>query len=99
MADYKENVIEWLTGQNEVGFSLTQKKYINRVEMHAKKYPEKCRIYARNPDGSISGHISLSAIKILIIAPKNNAPSGGFTASKKDGEDDWEVEPREEQDE
>lgn len=63
MADFKENCIEWLNGQEVVTVTLSQGRYINRV----KKLTQKCKdveIVAENEDGSILAHIPLKFIKI-----------------------------------
>lgn len=59
----KENVIEWLTGQDTVTVSLSQGKYINKVKKLAKTHSD-VKILAENKDGSICAHIPLKYIKI-----------------------------------
>lgn len=63
----RENVIEWLTGQETISVTLTQKKYINRVKRLAKKYPEQVQVLVENDDGSIFAHLPLKALKLNII--------------------------------
>ena len=62
MADIKENVIEWITGDNRVTVSLTQKRFINRVKRAVE-------IVAENADGSICAHLPLKALHLTIYAP------------------------------
>lgn len=80
--DYKENGIEWLTGQDRVTFSFSQKKYINKVKNLAKTHENEVD-FVENEDGSITGHLPLKAVKLSIIHPKN----GGFFGKGKDDEE------------
>lgn len=70
MADFKENAIEWLTGDDTISVSLTQKKYINKVKKLAVKHPNLVSILKENSDGSIFAHLPLKALKLSIIIPK-----------------------------
>lgn len=58
-----ENVIEWLNNSDYIGVTLSQKKWINRVEAFAKQ-DENVRILARNADGSIYAHLPISYLKL-----------------------------------
>lgn len=59
-----ENVIEWLTGQDEATVTFTQKKFINRImQMNKKGYVTKL---IQNEDGSICAHIPLKAIHLFV---------------------------------
>lgn len=80
MEKNKENCIEWLTGQDTIGVSLTQQKYITKVRKLKKKHPEKVEI-TENSDGSIFAKLPLKALKLSIIVGNGN----GFP---KDGEED-----------
>lgn len=64
MSDFKENVIEWITGENTATITLTQGRTITKVKKLAEKFPDEVKIIHTNPDGSILAHISLRAIKI-----------------------------------
>jgi hypothetical protein len=64
MAELKENVIEWITGEDTISVTLSQTKHINKVERLAKKYPDLVQILKRNSDGSIFAHLPLKFIKI-----------------------------------
>lgn len=66
MAELKENAIEWITGQDTISVTVSQKKYVNRVERLAKKFPDLVQIKARNDDGSIFAHLPLKALKLNI---------------------------------
>jgi hypothetical protein len=70
MADFKENAIEWLTGDDTISVTLTQKKYINKVKKLAVKHPNLVSILNENSDGSIFAHLPLKALKLSIIIPK-----------------------------
>lgn len=67
MAELKENCIEWLTGQDTIAVTPSQKKYVNKVERMAKKHPDLVQILARNDDGSIFAHLPLKSLKLSII--------------------------------
>lgn len=59
-----ENVIEWLNRQDIATFTISQKKYKNRIEHLAEKYPDECKILHRNTDGSIVAKFPLNWIRI-----------------------------------
>lgn len=67
MAEFKENVLEWLNGQTKVTCTLNDPKYIRRVKELAKKYPDNVTVDAENKDGSIVATIPKSAVKISIV--------------------------------
>lgn len=67
MADIRENVIEWITGDDTITCTFTQRKYINKTQKMAIQMPEKVQIAAENPDGSIVCHMPLKALKLSII--------------------------------
>lgn len=58
MDDMKENTIEWLTGQHTITLSLSQNKFIKKVEALCEKYPDKAKILAKLP---------IKALKLSII--------------------------------
>ena len=70
MADFKENCIEWLNGQDTMSVTLSQGRYISKVRKLAKKYPDLVQILAENNDGSIFAHMPLKSLKLNIISPK-----------------------------
>ena len=89
MAEIKENVIEWITGDKRVTVSLTQKRFINRVKMLAEKYPEDVEIVAENRDGTICAHLPLKALHLTIYAPN----TGGFAkVDEEEEEEDEDIE-------
>lgn len=67
MAEFKENCIEWLNGQNVVSVTLNQKRLITKVKKMALEHPELVTILAENEDGSIFAHLPLKAVKLSII--------------------------------
>ena len=62
-----ENVIEWLTGQHTITCTISQQKYIKKIESFADKYPNKVKILARNKDGTILAKLPLKSLKLSII--------------------------------
>lgn len=64
MADIcKDNAIEWLTGDDKVTVTFSQRKYISIIKKLAEKSDEVV-IKHENNDGSIVAHIPLSFVKI-----------------------------------
>lgn len=64
MAEFRENAIEWLNGQERVLATLSQQRYIHRVMEYAKKYPEEVIVQRVNDDGTVLVSIPLNYIKI-----------------------------------
>lgn len=69
MSDIKENVIEWITGDDWIACTFTQKKYINKVRKLSVKYPQFVPVFIENEDGSIFCHLPLKSLKLSIITP------------------------------
>lgn len=67
MADLRENVIEWITGQETIYVTLTQQRFITKVKKLAVKYPNLVIIEGENEDGSIYARLPLKALKLNII--------------------------------
>jgi hypothetical protein len=67
MTDVKENVIEWITGDDWIACTFTQKKYISKVRKIAIKYPQFVPVFIENKDGSIFCHLPLKALKLSVI--------------------------------
>lgn len=65
-ADVKENVIEWINGQDTISVTLHQGRYITKVEKLAKKFPKQVKILARNTDGSIFAKLPLKALRLSL---------------------------------
>ena len=76
MAEFQENVIEWLTGQDTATVTFSQKKYINRIERMAEKHGSCVEILAKNEDGSITARIPLSAVHLTIYDSKKGSFKG-----------------------
>lgn len=68
----RENSIEWITGEDVAGVTLTQQKYKTIVKRYAEKHPDKVQIVADNDDGSMFAHVALEYIRIL--KPKTGRP-------------------------
>lgn len=70
MVGDNENVIEWITGQDYIACTFTQKKYINKVRKIALQTPENVPVFVENKDGSIFCHLPLKALKLSVITRK-----------------------------
>lgn len=66
MADIKENVIEWITGDEFVSCTFTQRKYITKVRKLMDKQPLLVPKFVQNSDGSIYCRLPLKALKLYI---------------------------------
>lgn len=66
MKDFKENVIEWITGDEckIVTVSASQQKLINAIKKYAEQRPDECQITALNDDGSIVAHVPTSWVTV-----------------------------------
>ena len=60
--DFKENNIEWITGDNTMSITLTSQRHITRIRKLAERKPEEVKIVA-NKDGSIYATLPLSYLK------------------------------------
>lgn len=78
--DYKENVIEWYTGDKTATVSLNQMKYRNRIKRMKESYPELVEIVAENSDGTITARIPLKAVHLTIYGSK----TGGFAEDEEE---------------
>lgn len=67
--DIHENVIEWITGDDWIACTFTQRKFISKVRKLSAKYPQFVPICIENKDGSIFCHLPLKALKLSIIMP------------------------------
>lgn len=64
MADFRENAIEWLNGQETVTATFSQKRMINRVMKMAEESPEEIQVQHINKDNSIVVQLPLRYIRI-----------------------------------
>lgn len=62
--DPKENAIEWYNGDETITITLSQRRFINKINNLAKLYPDEVRIDKINEDGTMLAHIPLSYLKI-----------------------------------
>lgn len=83
----KENCIEWLTGDDTITVSLTQRRYVNRVKKLAEQH-ETVSIEAENADGSIVAHLPISALHLTIYSPRTGQFAGKLDLLDEDAEDD-----------
>ena len=74
IGDMKENAIEWITGDDTVTATFTQKKFINRIRRMSQTHGELVKITHENADGSIVCKFPLRAVHITIYGQK----TGGF---------------------
>ena len=67
MAELRENVVEWLTGDDRITMTLTQKRHINKARRLVEYYTNHGDPRAdllENPDGSVFVHLPLEALKL-----------------------------------
>jgi hypothetical protein len=60
--DFKENNIEWITGDNMMSVTLTSQRHINKIRKLAERKPDEVKIVT-NKDGSIYATLPLSYLK------------------------------------
>ena len=67
MAEIRENVIEWITGDDRICCTFTQKKHINLARRLVATYintGDNRADLLENPDGSVFCHLPLEALKL-----------------------------------
>lgn len=79
----KENCIEWLTGDDTITVTLTQRRLISRVKKMATMH-ENVSIEAENADGSIVAHLPIKALHLTIYPPR----MGTFTGVSDESEEE-----------
>ena len=62
-----ENLIEWITDSKVATVTFSQKRYITKLRKLCEKYPDMARIDVENADGSVTGHISIKAVKLSLF--------------------------------
>lgn len=63
MAELSENVIKWITGDETISVTVSQKKFVNRIKRFALT-DENVVILAENNDGSVFAHLPISYLKL-----------------------------------
>ena len=67
MSNLKENVIEWITGDDRITLTLTQPRYITKVlrivEHYANLNDNRADVLI-NPDGSVFAHLPIECLKL-----------------------------------
>lgn len=58
-----ENVIEWITGDDTIAVTVSQKKFVNKIR-RLSLTDENVVILASNKDGSIFAHLPISYLKL-----------------------------------
>ena len=66
MMEVRENVIEWITGDDHISCTFPQKKYINKVRKLRDVHPYLVPVFHENRDGSIFCHLPLKALKLYL---------------------------------
>jgi hypothetical protein len=87
MVNLKENVIEWITGDDEVTCTFTQRKFITKIRKMMDKQPELVSKFHENKDGSIVCHLPLKALKLYVKRP-NERGLDDESEECDDGEDE-----------
>jgi len=60
--DFKENNIEWITGDSTIAVTLTSQRHINKIRKLAERKPDEVKIVT-NKDGSIYATLPLLYLK------------------------------------
>ena len=60
--DFKENNIEWITGDNMMSVTFTSQRHITKIRKLAERKPDEVKIVT-NKDGSIYATLPLSYLK------------------------------------
>ena len=60
--DFKENNIEWITGDNMMSVTLTSQRHITKIRKLAERKPDEVKIVT-NKDGSVYATLPLSYLK------------------------------------
>ncbi len=64
MAELKENVIEFISGEKMAAVTFSQGKYINQLRKLAERFPDQVTIDAENEEGSVFGHVPAAWLRI-----------------------------------
>ena len=65
--DIRENVIEWITGENVICLTVTQPRYITKIKKlveHYNQHNDKRADCLVNQDGSVLAHLPLECLKL-----------------------------------
>lgn len=62
-----ENVIEWVTGDNTITLTISQRKFVTKIKRLAEKHPDKVQILAENKNGSLLAKLPIGALKLNIV--------------------------------
>jgi len=62
-----ENVIEWVTGDNTITLTISQRKFVAKIKRLAEKHPDKVQILVENKNGSLLAKLPIGALKLNII--------------------------------
>lgn len=64
-SEIKENVIEWITGDDTLSCTFTQKKWITKVKKLREQSSENVPVFVENADGSIFCHLPITMLKLI----------------------------------
>ena len=62
--EFKENAIEWITGQRYAVVTFTNKRHINRIKSIYEDRKDEFKYFYENSDGSVCAKIPAKWIKI-----------------------------------
>lgn len=99
MAELRENVIEWVNGDDMIAVTLHQGRFISKVEKLTKNFPGQVRI-KYNKDGSIFAKLPLKALKLNLSSKVEMSEEQRKEVrkrlqqgkAKKEQEEDWDEE-------
>lgn len=60
--EFKENNVEWITGESTIAVTLTSQRHITKIRKLAERKPNKVKVVT-NKDGSIYATLPLSYLK------------------------------------
>ena len=83
--DIHENVIEWISGDDHIVCTLTQRKYITKARKIVDKLPYLRAKWHENKDGSVVCHLPIKVLKLSLIMPKERL---FLDTSEKEGNSD-----------
>ena len=86
MAEIRENVIEWITGDDRITCTFTQQRYITKARRTVERYKnngDDRSDLIENPDGSVFCHLPLDALKLAPKATHNMSEEAKAAATER----------------
>jgi len=65
MSEYHENVVEWITGDDEIAVTVHQKKFVNKILKLSQNPDNGIRIISMNDDGSIFARMPIGRLNFI----------------------------------